>query len=92
MDFIRGATLSEGGKAILALPSQTHKGISRIVAMLKPVVTTRAHIQYIVTEYGITYLYGKNLKERAKSMIGIAHPNDGEMLTKAVFETYNLSI
>lgn len=95
MDFIRGATLSEGGKAILALPSQTNKGISRIVAMLKPgapVVTTRAHVQYIVTEHGIAYLYGKNLKERAKSMIGIAHPDDREMLTKTVFETYNLSV
>jgi acyl-CoA hydrolase len=95
MDFIRGATLSEGGKAILALPSQTHKGISRIVAMLKPgapVVTTRAHVQYIVTEYGIAYLYAKNLKERAKSMINIAHPDDREMLAEAVFEMYNLSI
>lgn len=95
MDFIRGATLSEGGKAILALPSQTRRGESRIVAMLKrgaPVVTTRAHVQYIVTEQGIAYLYGKNLRERAKCMIDIAHPDDREALVKAVFELYNISI
>lgn len=95
MDFIRGATLSKGGKAIIALPSRTHKGIPRIVAMLKrgaPVVTTRAHVQYIVTEYGIAYLYAKNLKERAKSMINIAHPDDRADLEKAIFETYNILI
>ncbi len=95
MDFIRGATLSKGGKAIIALPSRTYKGIPRIVAMLKrgaPVVTTRAHVQYIVTEYGIAYLYAKNLKERAKSMINIAHPDDRADLEKAIFETYNILI
>lgn len=95
MDFIRGATLSEGGKAIIALPSRTHKGIPRIVAMLKrgaPVVTTRAHVQYIVTEYGVAYLYAKNLKERAKAMVNIAHPDDRAELAKAIFETYNILI
>ena len=89
MDFIRGATLSEGGKAILALPSRTNKGIPRIVPTLKPgasVVTTRAHVQYIVTEYGTAYLYAKNLKERAKEMINIAHPDDREFLRKQVYE------
>ncbi|HZH88020.1 MAG TPA: acetyl-CoA hydrolase/transferase C-terminal domain-containing protein, partial [Chitinophagaceae bacterium] len=72
MDFMRGAALSEGGKPILALPSVTSKGISRITSMLKPgasVVTTRAHVHYVVTEHGIAYLRGKNLKERAKALI-----------------------
>lgn len=95
MDFIRGATLSKGGKAIIALPSRTNKGIPRIVSMLKkgaPVVTTRAHVQYIVTEYGIAHLYAKNLKERAKSMVNIAHPDDRAALEKAIFEMYNISI
>ena len=70
MDFMRGARLSEGGKPILALPSVTSKGISRIEpGMLKPgasVVTTRAHVHYVVTEHGIAYFKRKNLKERAK--------------------------
>lgn len=89
MDFIRGATLSKGGKAILALPSRTSKGIPRIVPTLKlgaSVVTTRAHVQYIVTEYGTASLYAKNLKERAKEMINIAHPDDREFLSKQVFK------
>lgn len=88
MDFIRGATLSEGGKAIIALPSRTSSGISRIVNTLKQgasVVTTRAHVQYVITEYGIAYLYGKNLKERAKAMINIAHPDDREKLMELYF-------
>lgn len=69
MDFIRGASLSEGGKAIIALPSTTSKGLSRIVPLLKEgagVVTTRAHIHYVVTEYGIAYLYGKDMKQRGR--------------------------
>ena len=89
MDFIRGATLSEGGKAILALPSRTNKGIARIVPMLKPgasVVTTRAHVQYVVTEWGIADLYAKNLKERAQAMVNIAHPDDREEIKRAIFE------
>ncbi|MGV6861884.1 MAG: acetyl-CoA hydrolase/transferase family protein [Putridiphycobacter sp.] len=95
MDFIRGAALSEGGKAIIALPSQTKKGIPRIVSTLKrgaPVVTTRAHVQHIITEYGRVNLYGKNLKERAKLMIGLAHPDDRENLVKEVFEIYNVQV
>ncbi|AXG70890.1 propionyl-CoA:succinate CoA transferase [Kordia sp. SMS9] len=95
MDFIRGATLSKGGKAILALPSRTHKGIPRIVPNLKlgaSVVTTRAHVQYIVTEYGIASMYAKNLKERAKEMMKIAHPEDREFLSKKAFENYNIRI
>ena len=83
MDFIRGATLSEGGKAILALPSQTGKGVSRICAVLKPgggVVTTRAHVRYVVTEYGVADLYGKNLRQRADALVQVSHPDHREQL------------
>ena len=93
MDFIRGAALSEGGKPIIALSSRTAKGVSRIVPMLKPgagVVTTRAHVHYIVTEYGIAYLFGKNLRQRAKALIEISHPDDREMLHKAAFERFKI--
>jgi len=92
MDFIRGASLSEGGKPIIALPSVTRKGISRIVPFLKQgagVVTTRAHVHYIVTEFGVANLYGKNLRQRAKALIDIAHPDHREMLEKEAFERYN---
>ncbi len=92
MDFVRGASLSEGGKPIIALPSTTAKNISRIVSMLKPgagVVTTRAHAHYIVTEYGIAYLYGKNMKQRAKALIEISHPSHREELEKAAFERFH---
>ncbi len=89
MDFIRGASLSEGGKPIIALPSVTSRGESRIVEMLKPgagIVTTRAHVHYIVTEYGIAEMYGRNLRQRAKSLIEIAHPDHREALDKAAWE------
>ena len=92
MDFVRGASLSEGGKPIIALPSVTHKGISRISSFLKQgagVVTTRAHAHYIVTEYGIAYLYGKNMRQRAKALIDIAHPNHREDLERAAFERFH---
>jgi acyl-CoA hydrolase len=88
MDFIRGASLSEGGKAIIALPSVTKKGISRIVPALKTgagVVTTRAHIHYVVTEYGVANLYGKTIKQRVKALVNIAHPDHREDLDKAYF-------
>jgi len=88
MDFIRGASLSEGGKAIIALPSITKKGISRIVPALKMgagVVTTRAHIHYVVTEYGVANLYGKTIKERVKALVNIAHPDHREDIDKAYF-------
>jgi acyl-CoA hydrolase len=91
MDFIRGASLSEGGKPIIALPSVTSKGISRIVPTLKNgagVVTTRANVHYVVTEYGIAYLYGKTLVQRAKALIEIAHPDHREALEKAAFERF----
>ncbi|RYG39458.1 4-hydroxybutyrate CoA-transferase, partial [bacterium] len=76
----------EGGKPIIALPSVTSKGTSRLAATLQPgagVVTTRGHAQYIVTEYGVAYLYGKNLRERARSLIAIAHPDHREGLERA---------
>ncbi len=89
MDYIRGASLSEGGKAIIALPSITKKGISRIVPVLKPgagVVTTRAHVHYVVTEYGIANLYGKTIKERVKALVNIAHPDHQESIERAYFD------
>ena len=92
MDFIRGASLSEEGKPIIALPSTTRKGISRIVPHLKEgadVVTTRAHVHYIVTEYGAVNLYGKNLRERAAALIDIAHPDHRESLEAAARERFN---
>ncbi|SEA49468.1 acetyl-CoA hydrolase/transferase family protein [Bizionia paragorgiae] len=89
MDFIRGASLSEGGKAIIALPSTTKSGISRIVPSLNPgagVVTTRAHVHYVVTEYGIANLYGKTIQEREKALVNIAHPKHQEHIDKQYFE------
>ena len=89
MDFIRGASLSEGGKAIIALPSSTKSGISRIVPSLKSgagVVTTRSHVHYVITEYGIANLYGKTIKERVKSLVNIAHPDHREIIDKQYFE------
>lgn len=91
MDFIRGAALSEGGKPIIALPSTTAKGLPRIVPLLRQgagVVTTRAHAHYIVTEYGVAYVYGKNMKQRAKALIEIAHPNHREALEEAAFNRF----
>lgn len=89
MDFIRGASLSDGGKAIIALPSITKRGESRIVPYLKQgagVVSTRSHVQYIITENGIADLYGKTLKQRTAEMIRIAHPNHQESIEKAYYE------
>lgn len=93
MDFMRGAALSEGGKPIIAVPSRTAKGVARIVPLLKPgagVVTTRAHVHYVITEYGIAYLYGKNLRQRARALIEIAHPDDREKLDKDCFERFKM--
>jgi acyl-CoA hydrolase len=79
MDFIRGATLSRGGKAIIALPSTAARGkLSRLVPVLKlgaGVVTTRGHVHWVVTEYGAVDLFGKNLRQRAEALISIAHPD-----------------
>ena len=91
MDFIRGASYSEGGKPIIAIASQTGKGITKIVPTLKVgagVVSTRANVHYVITEYGIAYLYGQSLKERARRLIMIAHPDHRELLEKAAFERW----
>ncbi|MGO2356907.1 MAG: acetyl-CoA hydrolase/transferase family protein [Mesonia sp.] len=88
MDFIRGASLSKGGKPIFAMPSTTKKGVSKITPFLNQgagVTTTRAHVHYVVTEYGVANLYGKNLKQRAAALINIAHPKFREELTKEAF-------
>lgn len=93
VDFLRGASLSEGGKPIIALPSTTKKGESRIVNFLKQgagVTTTRAHVHYVITEYGVAYLYGKNIHQRAKALINIAHPNHREALAKIANEVYKI--
>ena len=92
MDFMRGASLSEGGKPIIAMPSVTSKGISRIVPFLKEgagVVTTRGHIHWVVTEYGIVNLFGKNLRQRAKALISIAHPDHRDYLEKAMHARFH---
>ncbi|AKD05207.1 acetyl-CoA hydrolase/transferase C-terminal domain-containing protein [Pontibacter korlensis] len=91
MDFIRGAALSPGGKPIIALPSVTRKGISRITPLINEgaaVTTTRAHVHYVVTEYGVAYLYGKNLRQRAKALIDIAHPDHRERLEREAVDRY----
>jgi len=91
VDFMRGAALSKGGKPIIAIPSVTNKGISRIVSLLKPgasVVTTRAHVHYVATEYGVAYLHGKNLRARAKELIRIAHPDHQEQIEKEAFSIF----
>lgn len=85
VDFMVGASMSEGGRPIIALPSRTGKGISRIVHMLKPgagVVTTRAHAYYVVTEYGVAQLHGRSIRQRAQDLIAIAHPDDREELSR----------
>lgn len=85
MDFMRGAALSEGGKAIIAMPSTTNSCESKIVTMLRPgagVVTTRAHVRFVVTEFGIADLYAKNLQQRAEALINIAHPDHRALLEK----------
>lgn len=91
MDFIRGASLSEGGKPIIALPSVTRRGETRIVPYLKQgagVVTTRAHVHWVVTEYGVVNLYGKNLRQRARALIEIAHPDHRAALERAAWERF----
>ena len=92
MDFIRGASLSKRGKAIFAMPSTTIKGISKITPYLKEgasVTTTRAHVHYVATEYGVVNLFGKSLKQRAKALISIAHPNFREMLEREAFKRFH---
>ena len=92
VDFIRGAALSQGGKPIIALNSLTSHGQSKIVTHLKPgasVTTSRAHVHYVVTEYGVAYLYGKNLRQRASALIAIAHPDHREQLEREAFAIFH---
>lgn len=92
MDFIRGASLSEGGKPIIAMPSITNKGISKISPFLRQgasVTTTRAHVHYVVTEYGVVNLFGKGIKQRAKELISIAHPDHREYLEMELHKRFN---
>ncbi|MEE2772269.1 MAG: acetyl-CoA hydrolase/transferase C-terminal domain-containing protein [Bacteroidota bacterium] len=92
MDFIRGAALSDGGKPIIAMPALTNKGVSKIVPYLKEgagVTTTRAHVHYVATEYGVVDLFGKNLKQRAEALISIAHPDFREQLSRQAYERLN---
>ena len=95
MDFMRGAALSEGGKPVIAITSVTKNGISRIVPHLNEgagVVTTRGHIHYVATEYGVVNLFGKNLEQRAVLLTGIAHPAHKEMLEKAYHQRFGRMI
>lgn len=91
IDFIRGASHSSGGKPIIAMPSVTAKGLTKISPILTPgagVVTTRANMHWFVTEYGAVNLYGKTLQDRAKLIISISHPNHQESLEKSAFERF----
>lgn len=91
LEFVKGASMSEGGKSITAFASRTNKGKNKIVAELNPgagVVTPRADAHWVVTEYGAVDLYGKCLQERAKLLISIAHPDDREMLEKQAYERF----
>lgn len=95
MDFIRGASYSEGGKPIIALPSSTKKGDSKVVCQLHhgaSVVTTRAHVHYVITEFGTAYLYGKSLRDRCRLMIDIAHPDHREELSRQAREVLNIHL
>ncbi|MDR2222088.1 MAG: 4-hydroxybutyrate CoA-transferase [Flavobacteriaceae bacterium] len=89
VDFMRGATMSKGGKAIIAMSSTTKKGANKIVPFLQEgagVVTSRAHAQYIVTEYGVADLRGKSIDQRVQALANIAHPNFREEIVR---EYYN---
>ena len=93
LDFVYGASRSKGGKPIIALPSTATPGggaqISRIVSMLRQgagVVTTRNHVHYVVTEYGVANLYAKTIKQRARALIEIAHPDFREALEQEANE------
>lgn len=91
LEFVKGASMSEGGKSITAFAARTLKGKNKIVPVLNPgagVVTPRADAHWIVTEFGAVDLYGRSLQERAKLLTSIAHPDDREMLDKAAYERF----
>ena len=94
MDFIRGAALASNGRAIIALPSTATGGItSRIVPAIKQgagVVTTRAHVRTVATEWGVAELFGRSLRERAKALISVAHPDHRDALTAAARELHEV--
>jgi acyl-CoA hydrolase len=95
MDFIHGASLSEGGLPIIAMPSVTSSGVSRIVPYLKEgagVVTTRGHVHWVVTEFGSVDLFGKSLRQRARALIRLAHPDHREALDRAFHKRYKSSL
>ncbi|QTV07101.1 acetyl-CoA hydrolase/transferase family protein [Faecalibacter bovis] len=90
IDFITGASMSKGGKSILALTSTTNKGVNKIVPSLKQgagVVTSRAHVDYIITEFGVAKLSGKHIRDRVKAMVEIAHPDFRESIEREYFES-----
>lgn len=92
MDFMRGAAKSEGGKAIIAMPSTTSSGASKIVSRLTHgagVVSTRAHMHYVATEYGVASLYGKSIRERISALIAIANPVHRATLEREAWEWYS---
>lgn len=94
IDFMRGSAISEGGKPIIAFTSRTNRGESRIVPYIKEgagVVTTRAHVHWVVTEYGIAELHGKCIRERAHALRDIAHPDDRASLDEAIHMRFNES-
>ena len=91
LDFIYGASRSKGGKAIIAIASETGKAESKIVPFLKQgagIATPRHLVHYVATEYGVVNLYGKTLQERAALLISIAHPRHREALERAAFERF----
>lgn len=96
VDFIRGAAASKGGKPIIALPSTAKKGaISRIVPYLTQgagVVTSRADVHYVVTEFGVALLHGKNLRQRAEALIAITHPQFREELSSSLRRQYHSTL
>lgn len=96
MDFVRGANLSTGGRSVIALPSTAKGGsVSRIASLLSPgagVVTTRAHVHYIVTEYGIANLRARSMTERAQALVEVAHPDFREALAKAAYDDWGLKV
>ncbi len=91
IDFVYGSTRAKGGKAIIAMPSTTKRGINKIVPALdlgSGAVTTRNHIHWFITEYGAVNLYGKSLQERAKLIISVANPKFQEELEEAAFKRF----
>ncbi|MFN8052596.1 MAG: acetyl-CoA hydrolase/transferase C-terminal domain-containing protein [Acidimicrobiales bacterium] len=91
LDFMRGAALSHGGVPIIALPSTTRSGASRIESALRPgagVTTTRSHVHFVVTEHGVARLHGRSLEERAAALIAIAHPDHRERLERDAAERF----